>query len=75
MKNLQHYLSLQYTVVVEKIAEEDGGGYKAYIPILGKYAVVGDGNSIPKAIMDLNKSKKDHFEYCIKNNVAIPEPE
>ena len=73
-KNLKYYLDLDYTIEIKKIKEEDGGGYMASIPQLGKYAFVGDGATIEEAIENLNEIKEYLFERYLKEGIPIPEP-
>ncbi len=74
-KNLKYYLDLDYTIEIKKIKEEDGGGYMASIPQLGKYAFVGDGATIEEAIKSLNEIKEYLFEKYLKEGIPIPEPQ
>ncbi len=73
-KNLKYYLDLDYTIEIKKIKEEDGGGYMASIPQLGKYAFVGDGATIDEAIKNLNEIKEYLLAKYLKEGVPIPEP-
>jgi len=74
-KDLKYYLNLNYPIEVVKIKEEDGGGYQASIPMLGRFAFVGDGDSIEEALNNLEKVKKILFKKYIDQNIPIPEPE
>lgn len=71
---LKKYMSYEYAVEVKKIADEDGGGYKACIPQLGRYAFVGDGETEQAAIDMLKEVKKDHFELYIEKGIEVPPP-
>ena len=73
-KNIRYYLNLDYPIEIKKIKEEDGGGYMATIPLLGKYAFVGDGANIEEAINNLNEIKEYLFERYLKEGIPIPEP-
>ena len=59
---------------IQKIKEEEGGGFSATIPALGKYAFVGDGDTIEEAISNLNEIKEYLFEKYLKEGIPIPEP-
>jgi len=74
-KNLKYYMNLNYPIEIRKIKEEEGGGYSATIPLLGKYAFVGDGDTIEEAIESLNEIKEYLFEKYLKEGLPIPEPE
>ena len=49
---------IEENIKVEAIPEEDGGGYTAYIPKLGRYALVGDGDTPEEAIKSLKEIVK-----------------
>lgn len=74
-KNLEYYLNLNYAVEVRKIAQEDGGGYLASIPELGRWAFCGSGESIDEAMKTLDIVKKNLFEEYLEEGKEIPEPE
>lgn len=73
-KDLNYYLSLPYTIEVVPIPEEEGGGYSAQLPELGKFAIVGDGDTPEEAIKDLNELKKARFKSYLEKGLNIPEP-
>jgi predicted HicB family RNase H-like nuclease len=74
-KNLKYYMNLNYPIEIQKIKEEEGGGFSANIPQLGKYAFVGDGDTIEEAIESLNEIKEYLFEKYLKEGLPIPEPQ
>ncbi len=73
-KDIKYYLSLNYPIEIRKIKDEEGGGYQASIPMLGKYAFVGDGETVEEALSDLKKVKKYLFEKYLEEGIPIPEP-
>ncbi len=73
-KTLQYYLDLNYPIEIRKIPEEEGGGYSASIPFLGKYAFVGDGETIDEALTSLENIKSYLFEKYLQEGIPIPEP-
>ena len=73
-KNLDYYLKLRYKVEITPIPEEDGGGYDASIPQLGRMAFRGYGKTIDEALAHLEAVKKDLFERYLKKGIDIPEP-
>jgi len=73
-KDLNYYLNLKYSIEINPIPEEEGGGYEACIPQLGRYAFVGDGDTIEEALKSLEEIKKDIFEDWYKRGKEIPEP-
>lgn len=74
-KNLKHYLNLEYPVEIKKIPQEEGGGYSTSIPQLGKYAFVGDGETVEEALANLNEIKTYLFGKYLEQGIPIPEPE
>jgi predicted HicB family RNase H-like nuclease len=74
-KDLDYYMNLPYTIEVVPIPDSEGGGFTAQLPQLGRFAVVGDGETIEEAITDLEKLKRERFSVYLKDGVKIPEPE
>jgi predicted HicB family RNase H-like nuclease len=73
-KNIDYYLNLPYTIEVVPIPDHEGGGYLAQLPELGKFAIIGDGDTPEEAISDLNNLKKKRFRYYLEEGIKIPEP-
>jgi antitoxin HicB len=73
-KDLNYYLSLNYLMEIIKIPDSEGGGYSASIPQLGKYAFVGDGDTIEEAVNMLGEVKEFYFKKDLSAGVPIPEP-
>jgi predicted HicB family RNase H-like nuclease len=74
-KGINYYMKLKYKIEVVPIPEEDGGGYEARIPQLGKAAFIGYGETVEEALAHLEVVKRDLFESYLKDGVPIPEPE
>jgi len=74
-KDLNYYLNLRYKVEIVPFNEEDGGGYEARIPQLGREAFRGYGDTIEEALAHLEVVKRDLFEMYLRDGVEIPEPE
>lgn len=75
MKDLKYYMSLPYTIKVEELSEDDGGGIFMSIPLLGEMAVCAHGDTYTEARSHLEQVKRDYFEMWLEDGVAIPEPE
>jgi len=75
VKDLDYYLSLPYRIEIQPIPEHDGGGYEARIPRLGRYAFVGDGETIPEALHSLEEIKRVLLAEYLEECLPIPEPE
>ena len=73
-KDLKYYLNFPYTIEIVPIPEGEGGGYLAQLPELGKFAIVGDGDTPEEAIEDLNNLKELRFKDYIEKGLKIPEP-
>ncbi len=67
-------MKLRYPIEITEFSEDDGGGYMATIPQLGKYTFIGDGDSIEEAIKDLEEVKKHYFELFLNEGIEIPYP-
>jgi len=73
-KNIEYYMGLNYDVGLHVYSEEEGGGYRAYIPFLGSGAFVGEGDTAEDAIEDLRECKEEIFGLWINEGTTIPEP-
>lgn len=74
-KDLNYYMSLPYVVELKPILVENGGGFSASIPQLGRYSLLADGDTIEEAVQNLEEIKKERFAEYIQARVTIPEPE
>lgn len=74
MKNLDYYLSLPYKIEITPIPEKEGGGFMATMPEIGKFAIIGDGDTIEEAINNLKEVQKEQFQEWIDEQITIPEP-
>ena len=74
-KDLDYYMSLNYTIELVKIPEELGGGWNACIPRLGKYAIVGYGETQQEALQNLESFKRERLQDYLEEGLEIPEPE
>jgi predicted HicB family RNase H-like nuclease len=74
-KTLDHYMTLRYPVEIDQIAEEEGGGISACIPLLGRYSCVADGDTVVEAIENLKAVKQDLLENLLERGIGIPEPQ
>ncbi len=75
IKDLQYYMSLPYKIEIIPLPEILGGGFHADLPELGRYAIVGWGDSIMEAIEDMEIIKEVMLYEYLKSDVNIPEPE
>ena len=73
-KDLDYYVSLPYRIEVVPISPEEGGGYMATLPEVGRMAITGDGETPEEAIRDLETQKSERFAEYLKKAIPIPEP-
>lgn len=73
-KNLEYYLSLIYPVELIQIPIDEGGGYSACIPQLGRNAFIADGDTVEEVLSNLQSLKEESFKRMIENGIPIPEP-
>lgn len=74
-KDLDYYMSLYYTVEIVKIPEEEGGGYAAMIPQLGRNVFLADGETVEEAYHNLEEVKREWFQTYLERGTSIPKPE
>jgi len=72
IKDKNYYLSIDYDIIVDRLSEEDGGGYFAYYKDIP--SVMGDGETEEEAIEDVKKAFESYVEVSIKNKDVIKEP-
>jgi antitoxin HicB len=72
-QTIKELMSRHYSIALEQIPHEEGGGYVARIPdlpgITGCY-----GNTPKDALDDLNAIKKSYFEAAIASGYRVPDP-
>lgn len=73
-KDLKYYMDLPYVIELVKIPESEGGGFSASLPEVGKFAIVGDGDTPEEAIENLNAIKEEYFSEYLSEGIQIPEP-
>lgn len=74
-KDINYYLSLNYPIEIIKIPEDEGGGYSACIPLLGRSAFISDGETIEEALKNLEIVKEENFSRMLEKGIPIPEPQ
>lgn len=74
-RDLEEIMKRKYKIEIEPFSEEDGGGYEARIPQLGREAFRGYGETIEEALAHLEVVKRDLFERFLRDRIHIPEPE
>ena len=73
-KDVHYFMGLGYDIHISSIPAAEGGGYEAYIPLLGRYTFIGDGTTVEEALADLERTKEENFNSLLKEGIEIPEP-
>lgn len=71
---LEEALNFDYEVIIEKIAEDDGDGYCAYLPDFGHHVIFGDGDTSEEALMSMESFKKHQFKRYVEYGIEFPTP-
>lgn len=71
-KDLDHYLKLNYEIVIRRLEEEEGGGWLATIPDLP--GCMSDGESIEEAVKNIEDAKRAWLATAFEAGRDIPEP-
>lgn len=73
-KDVNYYLSLPYVVEIQTVPLDEGGGYSACIPLLGRWSAVGDGETPEEAYANLRAALPSLIKRWLERGVEIPEP-
>ena len=71
-KNIDYYMGLNYPVAIERISEEDGGGFFASISLLP--GCMSDGETLEEAYGNIEDAKKEWLASMLERRMSIPEP-
>jgi predicted RNase H-like HicB family nuclease len=64
-----------YRYRIEKLSEDDGGGFFAYYPTLGKFTIYGvSDTSIHEALEDLKLNAVAMIQDWIESGLPVPPP-
>lgn len=74
-KSLEYYMGLPYRIEIIQIPENEGGGFAACLPEVGRHAIVGDGETPKEALESLEAIKHERLAEYISKGMAIPEPQ
>ena len=67
--------TFRYRIVIEPIPSNQGGGYEAFIPTLGRSTCVAVGDTEEEALCELMKVKEDVINSWYEEGLPIPFPE
>lgn len=73
-KGLKDYLAQDYPIEFQKLPEEEGGGFFACIPDLGRATCVGDGDTLEEAYESLMALKEHLISEAYDAGEDIPQP-
>ena len=62
MKELEFYMKLDYEIKIRKLAEDEGGGWLAQIPLLP--GCMSDGETVDECLVNLEDAKRGWIEAC-----------
>ena len=71
MRTVDDYMKLEYTVILEPLPKDEGGGFVARVPDLG---IAVDAATPEGALAELETAKRLWFEVALESGYAIPEP-
>ncbi len=71
---LHNYLALSYPVELRQLSDEEGGGWFACIPALGRHLVRATGNSPDEALQELDATRHLFINDMYERRVSIPLP-
>ncbi|MGE4294725.1 MAG: ribbon-helix-helix protein, CopG family [Campylobacterales bacterium] len=72
IKDTTYFMELDYSIIVESIAEEDGGGFLAYYEDLP--GIMGDGETKEAAVADARNAFQSYVEVQIQDRRHVVEP-
>jgi antitoxin HicB len=73
-KLFDYYLSLEYPMEFEKLPDDEGGGFAACIPDLGRDSCVGYGKTLSGAYRSLMVAKAEVIREALELGQEIREP-
>jgi len=65
---------LRYPIEIRMLSQEEGGGWIAHIPLLGKGMFMMEGDTPEEAIGALEEHRKAMYSEVIASGVEIPLP-
>lgn len=70
----QDWAQLRYPITLQALAEEEGGGWLATIPMLGEGALMADGGTADEAVQRLESLRIDLYDQILGSGQPIPRP-
>jgi antitoxin HicB len=72
---IEHFLGRRYPVSLQELAPEEGGGYVAAIPQLGRIAFMAVGETPAEALEALDALRQHLIPELLAEGVELPEPQ
>lgn len=73
-KNLNYYLKLPYSIIIDNNNNDGIIEYFAYCNELGKFSCYGIGNTTEEALKNFYEEKDIYINYLFESGLPIPEP-
>ena len=71
----EEWNDLRYDITLRELSEEEGGGWLAWIPLLGRGAFMVDAQTPEEAARDLEELRRSRYDMVIESGADIPLPE
>lgn len=73
-KDIEYYMRLPYKIELHRIGPEEGGGFLAEIPDLGRLSTNAWGETVAEAYDMLEEIKRSNIEDMLAQGMEVPEP-
>lgn len=67
--------ALRYPTLVQRASDEEGGGFYAWIPLLGRGLFMADGETAAEALDNLEELRHENYDLVVASGRPIPLPE
>jgi hypothetical protein len=70
----EEWESLRYPMELQRLSEEEGGGWMAWIPLLGKGLFTVDAETAEDAVRDLEALRRSLYDTVMNSGRPVPLP-
>lgn len=74
-KDINYYMELPYKIELHRISPDEGGGFIAEVPDLGRLSTNAWGKTADDALSMLEEIKRDNIEDLLAQGLDVPEPQ
>ncbi len=67
--------ALRYPIELQELSAEEGGGWMAWIPLLGRGLFMVDSETAAEAIAELEELRRANYDLIVKSGRPIPHPD